>query len=237
VVVSVLIIEDDSAVREVVEHALARAGVRTRAVASGEEGLACLKDAQERFDLVVLDVMLPGIDGVSVLREIRAGKVAEASKDVPVLMLSARDDETSVVVGLELGADDYVTKPFRPRELVSRVRAHLRRQGLNGRNSRPRLRFPGLEIHPLARKVISQGVPVSLTLSEFEVLIFLASSPGQIFSRRQIMEHLRGGDFYGGERSADVHVLQIRRKIEPDPENPRYLLTVRGMGYKFADFS
>jgi DNA-binding response OmpR family regulator len=180
-------------------------------------------------------VMLPGqMDGFSVCRKIRES--GDGHRDVPVLMLSARTDKRSVVMGLEVGADDYVTKPFSPKELVSRVKAHLRRRrDLPGRvQGESRLEFPGLIIDLLGREVISEGKSVSLTAREFEILVLLASSPGRVFSRRQIMDHLWGGDFYGEERSADVHAHHIRQKIEPHPSHPRYLLTVRNAGYKFS---
>jgi DNA-binding response OmpR family regulator len=229
----VLVVEDEPAVRDVVEHALSREGIETAAVGDGETALERLR-SQETFDLVILDVMLPGMDGVSVCRELRAG---QANRDVPVLMLTARDDETSVVVGLEVGADDYVTKPFRPRELVSRVRAHLRRRRMEADpGPGQRLEFPGLKMDLLRREVVGQdGVVPPLTAKEFEVLALLASSPGRVYSREQIMRHLWDGDFFGEARAADVHVQHIRKKVEPDPANPRYVLTVRGVGYKFAD--
>jgi DNA-binding response OmpR family regulator len=229
----VLVVEDELAVREVVERALSREGIETAAVGDGEAALQRLQGS-ETFDLVVLDVMLPGMDGISVCRELRGG---QANRDVPVLMLTARDDETSVVVGLEVGADDYVTKPFRPRELVSRVRAHLRRRRMESDAGQgQRLAFPGLELDLLRREVTSQGSVAPLTAKEFEVLALLASSPGRVYEREQIMRHLWDGDFFGEARAADVHVQHIRKKIEPDPSNPRYVLTVRGVGYKFADF-
>ncbi len=231
----ILIVEDDPAVRDVVEHALSREGIGTLAVGDGEEALERLAASEEDFDLVVLDVMLPGMDGVSVCREIRSG---DAGSDVPILMLTARDDETSVVVGLEVGADDYVTKPFSPRELVSRVRAHLRRRQLDAKGAsaqQQKLEFPGLEVDLLRRQVSAGGMLVELTAKEFEVLALLAAHPGRVYSREQIMRHLWNGDFFGEARAADVHVQHIRKKVEPDPKNPRYVQTVRGMGYRFAD--
>ncbi len=232
----VFVVEDDPAVRDVVEHALVREGMEAKAVADGEAALEHLR-ASEPYDLVILDVMLPGMDGIELCRELRAGEAGPALVDVPVIMLTARDDETSVVVGLEVGADDYVTKPFRPRELVSRVRAHLRRQRRNSRAGaeQRKLEFPGLEVDLLRRQVLSGGSLVDLTAREFEVLALLASHPGRVYSRDQIMAHLWDGDFYGEPRAADVHVQHVRQKIEPDPKNPRYLQTVRGMGYRFAD--
>jgi two-component system, OmpR family, alkaline phosphatase synthesis response regulator PhoP len=230
----ILIVEDDPAVRDVVEYALSREGMETEAVSSGEAATARLfSDAA--FDLVILDLMLPDTDGVTLCRELRSAGCA--SRDVPVIMLTARDDETSVVVGLEVGADDYVTKPFSPRQLVSRVRAHLRRQRLSSRASateQQKLEFPGLTIDLLRREVLAGGRPVELTAKEFEVLALLASSPGRVYDREQVMAHLWGGDFFGEVRAADVHVQHIRQKIEPDPKNPRYVQTVRGVGYRFA---
>lgn len=233
----ILVVEDDPAVRDVVEHALAREGMEVKALGDGEAALEHLRGA-EPFDLMILDVMLPGMDGVSLCRQLRAGDAGPALTDVPVVMLTARDDETSVVVGLEVGADDYVTKPFRPRELVSRVRAHLRRQYLaarSGADETHKLEFPGLEVDLFRRQVLSGGSPVELTAKEFEVLALLASHPGRVYSREQIMRHLWNGDFFGEPRAADVHVQHIRSKIEPDPKNPRYVQTVRGMGYRFAE--
>jgi two-component system alkaline phosphatase synthesis response regulator PhoP len=232
----VFVVEDDPAVRDVVERTLVREGMETKALGDGEAALEHLRMA-EPYDLVILDVMLPGMDGVDLCRELRAGQAGPALVDVPVIMLTARDDETSVVVGLEVGADDYMTKPFRPRELVSRVRAHLRRQRRNSRagTEQQKLEFPGLEVDLLRRQVLSGGRPVELTAREFEVLTLLASHPGRVYSREQIMSHLWNGDFYGEVRAADVHVQHVRSKIEADPKNPRYLQTVRGMGYRFAD--
>src|SRR5919199_2495096 len=228
----ILIVEDDLAVRDVVEYALSREGMETEAVSSGEAATERLfSDAP--FDLEILDVMLPDIDGVTLCRDLRTADCA--LRDVPVIMLTARDDETSVVVGLEVGADDYVTKPFSPRQLVSRVRAHLRRRRLNARGSEHRLEFPGLTIDLVRRKVLVRERPVELTSREFDVLALLASYPGRVYGREQIMAHLWGGDFYGEARAADVHVQHIRKKIEPDPTNPRFIETVRGAGYKFAE--
>jgi DNA-binding response OmpR family regulator len=235
----ILIVEDDPAVRDVVEHALSREGMVTQTAGDGEAALGCLREEVEPFDLIVLDVMLPGMDGIGVCREVRAGEAGSASSDVPILMLTARDDETSVIVGLEVGADDYVTKPFHPRELVSRVRAHLRRRRLDAKGvsgEQQKLEFPGLEVDLRGRRVTSGGSTVELTAKEFEVLALLASHPGRVYSREQIMRHLWDGDFFGETRAADVHVQHIRSKIELDPKNPRYVQTVRGIGYRFAEF-
>jgi two-component system, OmpR family, alkaline phosphatase synthesis response regulator PhoP len=230
----ILIVEDDPAVRDVVEHALAREGMKTETASDGEKALESLRTAGP-FDLVVLDVMLPGMDGISVCQELRNGD--SPSTDAPVVILTARDDETSIVVGLEVGADDYVTKPFRPRELVSRVRAHLRRRRLDSKappQEQNTLEFPGLRVDLFGRQVFADGEPVELTAKEFDVLSLLASHPGRVYGREQIMRHLWNGEFFGEARAADVHIQHIRKKIEPDPKNPRYVQTVRGAGYKFA---
>ncbi len=231
----ILIVEDDPAVRDVVEHTLSREGLGTLVVGDGETALKRLRET-EPFDLVVLDVMLPGMDGIEVCREIRAGEAGSANSDVPIVMLTARDDETSVVVGLEVGADDYMTKPFQPRELVSRVRAHLRRRRLDSRSSeREVLRFPDLEIDLLRQQVQVRGETVELTAAQFRILTLLASHPGRVYSREKIMEPIWGREFSGDSRAADVHIQNIRSRIEPNPKNPRYIQTVRGMGYRFAE--
>jgi two-component system alkaline phosphatase synthesis response regulator PhoP len=230
----ILIVEDDPAVRDVVEHALSREGMETETASDGEEALERLRAAGP-FDLVVLDVMLPGMDGISVCQELRNGD--SPSTEAPVVMLTARDDETSIVVGLEVGADDYVTKPFRPRELVSRVRAHLRRRRLDSKTppqEQNTLEFQGLRMDLFGRQVFANGAPVELTAKEFDVLALLASHPGRVYSREQIMRHLWNGEFFGEARAADVHIQHVRKKIEPDPKNPRYVQTVRGAGYKFT---
>ncbi len=225
---NILIVEDDLAVRDIVQIALEREGMSVEAVGDGESALKRFRSAGA-FDLVVLDIMLPGIDGISLCQELRK------SSDVPVVMLTARDGERSVVLGLEVGADDYVTKPISPLEVVSRVRAHLRRRRMNAPDQR--LAFPGLVIDLLRRQVWVEENRVDLTAAEFEVLIALAAHPGWVYSRQQIMEQLWDGEFYGELRTADVHVRNIRRKIETDPRKPRYILTVRGMGYKFAEIA
>jgi two-component system, OmpR family, alkaline phosphatase synthesis response regulator PhoP len=225
---NILIVEDDPAVRDIVQIALEREGMSVEAVGDGEAALKYFRSVGS-FDLVLLDIMLPGIDGISLCQELRK------SSDVPVVMLTARDGERSVVLGLEVGADDYVTKPVSPLEVVSRVRAHLRRRRMN--TPEQRLAFPGLVIDLLRRQIWAGDNRVDLTAAEFEVLRFLAAHPGWVFSRQQIMEQLWDGEFYGEVRTADVHVRNIRRKIETDPKNPRYILTVRGMGYKFAEMA
>jgi DNA-binding response OmpR family regulator len=226
----VLIVEDDKAMRDMVGYALADEGMEVEAVADGESALEVFSSSGP-FDLVVLDVMLPGIDGITVCKELTS------ASDVPVIMLTARDDEMSVVVGLEVGADDYITKPFSYRELVSRVRATLRRRRIDAKASsrQEHLEFPGLEIDLARRQVVAQGTPVDLTAAQFDILLLLASHPGWVYARGQIMETVWGTEFSGDSRAADMQIRNIREKIEPDPKNPRYILTVRGMGYKFAE--
>jgi DNA-binding response OmpR family regulator len=227
----ILFVEDEAAMRDMVGYVLDREGMEVETAASGEAGLEAFQNANGSFDLIILDVMLPGgMDGIELCRKITA------SSSVPVVMLTARDDETSVVVGLEVGADDYITKPFSPRELVSRIRAHLRRRQ---RESQPTdqqvLKFPGLEIDLLRHQVKVGEEIVELTAAQFRILTLLASRPGRVYSREQIMEPIWGNGFSGDSRAADVHIQNIRKQVEEDPKNPSYILTVRGAGYKFAE--
>ena len=227
----ILIVEDDTAMRDMVGYALTHEGMDVEAVADGEAALESFHAAGP-FDLVVLDIMLPGMDGITVCREMTS------TSRVPVIMLTARDDETSVVIGLEVGADDYITKPFSRKELVSRVRAHLRRRRLDAQQPESEhLEFPGLDIDLVRRRVVAQGIAVELTVTEFEILTLLASHPGRVYSRDQIMESIWGTHFFGESRAADSHILSIRKKIEHDQKNPRYIHTIRGVGYRFAEFN
>lgn len=225
---SVLVVEDDAAVRDILQIALTDDGFDTRGVSDGEQALECLRPPHP-FDLVILDVMLPGTDGIAICQRLRR------SSDVPVIMLTARDDETSVVVGLEVGADDYVTKPFSPRELISRVRANLRRRSMDTEGPGHKLEFPDLVIDLLRHRVLLGGEPVDLTTTQFEILRLLASQPGRIYDRQQIMEQVWSRDFYHDSRAVDTHIRHIRRKLEADPKEPRYVQTVRGAGYRFAE--
>ena len=223
----ILLVEDDPAVREIFKTIFEREGMAVDAVGDGESALRRFSSFSSP-DLVVLDIMLPGIDGISVCQEIRK------TSNVPIVVLTARDGERDVVVGLEVGADDYVIKPVNPAELVSRVRANLRRRRMDAEDRHQRLDFPGLVVDLPRRQVWAGEASVYLTATEFEILSFLATHPGQVFSRLQIMEHLWDGAFFGETRSTVVHIQHIREKIEPDPKNPRYIHTVRGIGYKFA---
>ncbi len=224
----ILLVEDDFAIRSVLERAFEREGMKVEAVGDGEEALKSFRSAGS-FDLVLLDIMLPGTNGIAVCQTIRK------SSDVPIVMLTARGGEESVLMGLEVGADDYIKKPVGPTEVVSRVRAHLRRRRMDGRASDRKLMFPGLAIDPVRRQVSVHENLVDLTATEFEILSFLAASPGRVYSRDQIMQHLWDGEFYGEPRTADVHIQHIRKKIEANPKNPRYIKTVRGIGFKFAE--
>src|SRR5215210_8563034 len=224
----ILIVEDDPAVRDILKIALEREGMTVEAVGNGERALKSFRDAGV-LDLVILDIMLPDIDGITLCQELRR------SSDVPIVMLTAREGERNVVVGLEVGADDYVTKPASPAEVVSRVRAHLRRRRMDAQAASIKYELRDLVIDVSRRQVRVRGEQVDLTTTEFAILSLLAAHPGWVYSRQQIMQQLWDGDFYGEARSADVHIQRIRKKIEPDPKNPHYIQTVRGIGYKFAE--
>ena len=221
----ILVVDDEQSIRTIVEYALRDAGFDVLTAGRGDDALTLIE--REPVDLVVLDVMLPGIDGLEVCQRIRA------EHTVPIIMLSARGEELDKVLGLELGADDYVTKPFSPRELVSRVKANLRRGRLEDEHE-DALRFADIEIDPVARSVVRDGEDVNLTLSEFEILLKLARSPRRVFTRQELMDHLWKGTFYGDLRSVDVHVRHLRQKIERDASSPVLIKTVRGVGYAFG---
>lgn len=225
---NILIVEDDPAVRDVLKIALEREGMLVEAVEDGETALKRFRSL-DALDLVVLDIMLPDIDGLTLCQEFRR------SSDVPIIMLTAREGERNVVLGLEVGADDYVIKPASPAEVVSRVRANLRRRRIDAQAANLKYEFGDLVVDLSRRQVWVHGERVDLTATEFEILRFLAAHPGWVYSRQQIMQQLWDGNFYGETRSADVHIQRIRKKIEPDLKNPRYIQTVRGMGYRFTD--
>jgi two-component system response regulator RegX3 len=222
----ILIVEDEPAIAEAVSYALRGAGYDVDAMADGGEALDA---ARERpYDLMILDLLLPGMPGLDVCRTLRA------ETDMPIVMLTARDAELERVVGLEIGADDYVTKPFSVAELVSRVRALLRRRELDrGRRSFIQ-RVGGLELDIPHHAATVDGRPLQLTRSEFRLVTLLASEAGRVFTRDELVRHLWESDFIGDRRAIDVHVSNLRRKLEADPRNPRRLLTVRGIGYKLV---
>jgi DNA-binding response OmpR family regulator len=224
-VTTVLVVDDEPIVREVVVGYLQREGHRTLEAADGDRARELLES--ETAGLVVLDVMLPGIDGLELCRWIRA------RSQVPVILLTARGDETDRIVGLELGADDYVTKPFSPRELAARVRAVLRRSAPQP-VSDERLSFDGLEIDSRTRDVFKRGSGLVLTAKEFDLLWFLARHPRQVFSRDQLMDRIWGYEAALDTGTVTVHMRRLREKIEDDPANPERLQTVWGVGYRFV---
>jgi two-component system response regulator RegX3 len=224
----ILVVDDDPGILDVVRFSLASEGFEVDAVAEGEAALAGGRSGA--YDLLVLDVMLPDVPGTEVCRRLRAEGSA-----LPILLLTARDAEVDRVVGLELGADDYVAKPFSRAELVSRVRAILRRRDLDRAESTAPVRdIGGLRLDFTSHEIRVDGEPVQLTPSEFKILALLAERPGEVFSRAQIMRHLWSSDHVGDEHPCDVHVSNIRRKIERDPSRPERLLTVRGAGYRLS---
>jgi two-component system, OmpR family, response regulator MtrA len=220
----VLLVEDDASIREVAKLGLEQAGFRVTTAADGREGL--LHFRQSAFDLVVLDIMLPSLDGYEVCRQIRA------ESRVPVIMLSAKSDTVDVVVGLELGADDYVTKPFEMAELVARARAAIRRS--SAEPEEPVIARGDLEIDPGAFAARRAGEELQLTATEFKLLLELARRPGQVFTRELLLQRVWNYDFLGDSRLVDVAVGRLRAKIETDPTSPELILTVRGAGYKAA---
>jgi DNA-binding response OmpR family regulator len=217
----ILVVEDETPIAEAVGYALRDAGYEVDIVGDGSEGLAASR--ARPFDLMVLDLMLPGLTGLDVCRAVRA------ESDLPIVMLTARDGEVDRVLGLEIGADDYVTKPFSVVELVSRVRALLRRRDLDRGHALQRV---GDLVIDVSRHSAAIGDrPLQLTRSEFRVVTLLASEPGRVFTRDELVDHLWDGDFDGDRRAIDVHMSNLRRKLEDDPRNPRRLQTVRGVGY------
>jgi two-component system response regulator RegX3 len=224
----ILVVDDDPGIQDVVRFSLASEGFEVDAVGRGEEALAGGRSGL--YDLLVLDVMLPDVPGTEVSRRLRSEGNA-----VPILMLTARDAEVDRVVGLELGADDYVAKPFSRAELVSRVRAILRRRDLDrAESSMPVREIGGLRLDFARHEIRVDGELVQLTPSEFKILSLLAERPGEVFSRAEIMRHLWGSDHVGDEHPCDVHVSNLRRKIERDPSRPSRLVTVRGAGYRLS---
>jgi DNA-binding response OmpR family regulator len=221
---NVLVVDDEPNIRDLVSQYLRREGFDVVQAASGEQALAAI--ARSMPDLVILDVRLPGIDGFETLREIRR------TSDVYVLMLTARSEEADTLIGFEVGADDYVTKPFSPREVVARVRTLLRRRDGSG-SVDERLSFDGLTVDIARHEVTTHVGPATLTALEFDLLAALTSSPGRVFTRRQLIERVWGWDFFGDERIVDVHVRKLRQAIGDAADNPQFVATIRGVGYKF----
>lgn len=221
----ILVVEDDERIRSSMRLALEDEGYDVEDVSSGEDAVSRFSD--ESFELVLIDLMLPGIDGFETCRALRR------QSTVPVIMVTARSDTHDVVAGLEAGADDYVTKPFVAKELAARIRALLRRSRGDGSSSGV-LSFGDVEIEPEAGVVRRNGAEVHCTRTEFRLLCELADHPGKVLSREHLLEKVWGYDYFGDGRLVDVHVRRLRTKIEADPASPRFILTVRGMGYKLA---
>jgi two-component system phosphate regulon response regulator PhoB len=223
----ILIVDDEEDILELVAYNLKREGYQTVSAVSGEEALK--KCRSETPDLIVLDLMLPGIDGLQVMKTLREDSV---TKDIPTVMLTAKGDEADIVTGLELGADDYISKPFSPRVLLARVRAVLRRNRATDAQMPSILRIHDLEIHQGRRSVSIKGTPVELTFTEFQVLSFLAARPGWVFTRTQIVDAVRGDSYPVTDRSVDVQIVGLRKKLGP---YGKYVETVRGVGYRFRE--
>jgi DNA-binding response OmpR family regulator len=231
----ILIVEDETALRETLAYTLTREGFEVRAAEDGPKALAAAKEQPP--DIILLDIMLPGIDGFEVCRRLRAGTNA------PILMLTAREDEVDRVVGLEMGADDYITKPFHMRELVARIKAQLRRvrllreenASLEKEEAPPEepIVCGDLSINLARSEVLRGGTPMALKPKEYELLVYFARHRGQALTREQILQRVWGWDYTGDSRTVDVHVRWLREKIEPDPAHPARLVTVRSAGYRF----
>ena len=223
----VLVVDDDVKTVELVKLYLNRDGYRVLTAYDGVEALRLARESHP--DLIVLDLMLPGIDGLEVCRTLRA------ESDVPIIMLTAKTTDQDKLTGLELGADDYVTKPFSPRELAARVRAVLRR--LPGERGPDEIKHGNLTVNFLKHEASIEDKPLGLTEVEFKLLGVLAKEPGRVFSRAELIDKALGYSFEGFDRTIDVHILNLRRKLEPDPSHPQYIKTVYGAGYKLAEVS
>jgi len=227
----ILLADDEQSIQTLLSYPLRKDGYDVTTAADGREALA--RFGETRFDLVVLDVMMPRMDGLEVCRRIRA------RNNVPIIMLTAKTEEIDKVLGLELGADDYITKPFSLREFRSRVRAALRRAGMQSTDEdgaeAPPLTVHALEIDPSKRAVRVRGDDVVLTFVEFEILDAMARSPGRVFTRDMLLTRVWGDSAYRDPRTIDVHIRHLREKLETDPKDPEYLFTVRGVGYRFRD--
>src|ERR687892_452086 len=225
----ILIADDEPSVRDSVGYALRQEGFDVILAVDGDDAERKLGNDEPEFDLLILDIMMPGRSGLDLCRDVRA------RSPVPIILLTAKDAEVDKVVGLEVGADDYVTKPFSVRELLGRVRAQLRRRELDRTAGAEGTAIAAGPVSiDLARHLVTiRGEPINLTRSEFQVLRLLAENPGQVFSRKEIMEELWQTEFQGDVRACDVHISNLRQKIERDPQEPELILTVRGVGYKF----
>ena len=224
----ILVVEDEKAISDILAFNLQREGYDTIAAYDGAEGLRCA--LEEAPDLILLDVMLPKMDGFEVCRQVRE------QKDTPIIMLTAREEEADKVTGLELGADDYITKPFSMRELMARVKANMRRIYSGEEKEKPAApEGDGLRVSKDNGMVYKNGRPLELSAREFDILCFLSAAPGRVFSREELMEQVWGYDYYGDLRAVDVAIRRLREKVEDQPASPKYIITKRGMGYYFAD--
>ena len=222
----ILVVEDEPAVRDALDYSLRGEGFDVEVAPDGEAGLRAAQAAD--YDVVILDLMLPKMSGMEVCRRLRSESV------VPIIMLTAKGAELDRVLGLEVGADDYVTKPFSMAELIGRIRAILRRRQLDRSGATSKLRVDDLELDPVRHEVKIGGEPKRLTPSEFKLLLLLAEEPGRVFSRREIMQHLWDSTYVGDQRACDIHISNLRQKIEDDPGSPHRVVTVRGVGYKLS---
>lgn len=222
----ILVVEDEKDIANIIIFNLQRAGFETLEAEDGPSGLHMA--LEESPDLILLDVMLPGMDGFEICKQVRA------QSQVPIIMLTAREEEADKIFGLELGADDYVTKPFSNRELIARIKANMRRFSTGGPAESETSAGTGLEISAEGAMVYKDGKPVDLSVREFEILSYLATEPGRVISREELMEKVWGFEYYGDLRAVDVAIRRLREKIEDAPAQPRYIITKRGLGYYFA---
>ncbi|MFZ5597080.1 MAG: response regulator transcription factor [Bacillota bacterium] len=226
----ILVIDDEEKIRSIVRLYLSKEGFVIEEAADGNAALEKIK--RENFDLVIMDIMMPGMDGLTVCRKIRE------KSDLPIIMLTAREEEVDRILGLELGADDYVVKPFSPRELVARVKAILRRTAASGEygnsdDAKDVVSYPGIEINPKTREIKVEGQPVRLTAKEFSLLLLMAKNYGRAFTRDELLQSVWGYDYYGDTRTVDTHVNRLRDKLASVPGCKNYINTVWGVGYKF----
>lgn len=221
----ILIIEDEEKIVEVVKAYLEKEGYKVSSETTGKNGFN--RYMKEKPDLVILDLMLPDITGEEICKKIRA------ESDIPILMLTAKARETDKIEGFSIGADDYITKPFRPKELLARVRAVLRRSNIKTDALADKLEFEGLSVDAARRRVIKGGAEINLTATEYNILLALARHSGQVYSRDKLIEKIRSQDFEGFDRTIDTHIKNLRKKIENNPDSPRFIKTIYGAGYKF----
>ena len=222
---AILVVEDEASLREPLEYLLRREGYEVSGVDNGTDAVSTAESLQP--DLILLDLMLPGMPGTEVCREIRQ------RSSVPIIMLTAKDSEVDIVVGLELGADDYLTKPYSSRELLARIRAVLRRRSADDDANEAVLTFHGITLDSDRHQVTHNGIPVSLPLKEFELLELLMLNAGRVLTRGQIIDRVWGSDYFGDTKTLDVHIKRLRSKIEKVPAEPEIIVTVRGLGYRF----